>query len=446
MARAVFEIARDFQDKIFGDLKQAQSFKDMAQESVLSDFQIPEKLSKTRLGNITNQFDIQNRLNTFDTELDTNRIKSQAGLVTAGTDLKQAQEDAANFQDTATLERLKKQNDIDKEKAARAKYTFLADNADKQQELLTLEVEGEIAAQRAAIEENMNTFEKYQADREFAGIMSEIPDWESLPKGQRVMLVWDKAKGKNISKPAMELVKLRLREEMSEDIASLKYLDEILFEKNSATTQADAAKVNAMVQKFALSMRNVDRQTLTFAISKGILSAKDFNPLIFDALVRGTDPALLAEPTAVDAAQPEATPIDGATPSSLEGTTTPPAMEPQPDIAETPPVPSEAPAEVVPAVEPDLPEPQLAPEDLALNSNMTLKQINETLKSMSGEAVSVILAIPKTPTEATQVISDLESIGKMLDEMVDDGKKEAKLNLIVERIVDITEQFTGSGE
>jgi hypothetical protein len=445
MARAVFEIARDFQDKIFGDLKQAQSFKDMAQESVLSDFQIPEKLSATRLGNLNNQFAIQDRANTFATDLAANQTKSQTGVVTAGTALLQAQEDAANFQDNATLERLKKENELAKEKEARRKYVFLADNAQKQEELLKLEVEGEIAAQRANIEENMNTFEKYQANREFDGIMAEIPDWESLPQGQRVMLVWDKAKGKNISKPAMELVKLRLREEMSDDVAALKYLDEILFEKNSATTVADAAKVNAMVKKFAMSMRNVDRQTLTFAISKGILSAADFNPLIFDALSAGTDPSLLVEQTTPDGAPVENI-LDDPTDTSLEGTTTPAPLSPE--LAPTEPTgatPVDA-ATQPPVLEPDLPEPQLSAEDLALNSNMTLKQVEETLKTMTGEAVQVVLTIPKSPVEATELIANLESIGAMLDKTTEGDQKEAALNIIVERIIDITEQFAGTGE
>jgi hypothetical protein len=432
MGRPVFEIARDFQDKIFGDLAQAQGFKDNVRDSVLADFKIPEELSKTRLNATNNQFDLQNRMNTFQSDLEANKLKSQF-------DVKTGQEANDTFAEESRLRALTRANKLAEENQAREKYKYLADHADQSFELMHTGVEAEIAKNKANIADNMNTFEKYRADSEFNTIMSEIPDWDSLPKGQRDMLLWDKAKSKNISRGGLETVKLRIREDLSEDIAALKYFDELMFEKTSATTQSDVAKYNAMVNKFILSLRNVDTQTLTFALSKGILKASDFNPLIADAITQSTDPALLAEqlPLPEDAADQSAV---GATPNA-----SPAPANSAASVAPSPEAPVLAAPE--PMVQPDAPTENIpesniiGPEQIAQASNLSIDQVNAVLKTMSSEAQKVILTNPTSPKEADDLIKNLTSLGEMIQRDDTSENGQAILTIIAYRAAEIISKY-----
>ena len=425
MARPIFEIAKSFQDKIFGDLEQAQSFKDNARDSVLADFRIPEELSKTRLNNTNNQFDLQNRLNTFNTDLEKNRLSSQL-------DLKTTQEGLSTFDEESKLREITRQNKMEAEKAAREKYVFLADNAGLRNEKLKLEVEAENARNRAVIEESMNSFEKYQAENEYNSVIDEIGDWATLPQGQRVMLAWDKAKGKNISRKGLELIKLKLREELSDEVATLKYFDELLFEKYSATTKADAAKYNAMANKFKLSLRGLDTQTLAYAISKGILKASDFNPMLFEAIVSATDPAAQV-PQLADIPDANGQPVPEPAPTADQPPAAPTAEQTQP---------APAPLEPAPAPAQDLPPPPvLTVEEIAASSDMTTEEVNAAFKGMTGEAQQVLLTIPTTPKEALDLLSNLESLGTMFERTENADTKELLMRIVANRMADVMAKY-----
>lgn len=426
MARAVFEIAKDFQDKIFGDLDQARKFQTDARDSVLADFQVPEKLSATRLANMNNQFALQDRANTFATDLTANGLNSQTGL-------RQAQLDASTFDSKAQLERLAIENKMIAEQKAKQEYIGLAKNAEANEELLKLKLEEEITGAKATIMENMSSFEKYQAESEYNTIMNEIPDWETLPQGQRVMLTWDKAKGKTISKKGLSLIKLKLREELSDELATLQYFDEVLTAKNTATTVAGVAKFNAVRNKFILSLRGLDTQTLAFAVGKGILSASDFNPVMFEAIVNGTNPnavANIGDPNADPAAAQAGQPIQDA------GVAAAPAPA-QPAAAE-PPVPSEAPA-------PETVVPSVMPEQIAMDSDMSLKEVNDAISSMPGESQAVILKVPASPAEAISVIENLKAIGAFQESQTGAKNNDLIMKLLIARIVNITETFSTGG-
>jgi hypothetical protein len=305
------------------------------------------------------------------------------------------------------------------------------------------------------IVEAQNTFEKYQTDKEYNQVMVAMEDWESQPKGARAQFIWDRAKSLNVSKPTLDLIKLKIKEELSDDIASLKSAEEhrlniaaynAIASAGGELTSSQKIELSTLMQKLQAIENStaIDFMSLKFARERGILPLSEMGAFASQLIDQKT--ALAPVSNNGEIIDPEGQPANPAAtqqPAQQGGQQqtmqqTPPV--PSPDAGMDPNLPDEAP---MPPIEESVVDTQTPDETAAETGTIDTiisdleKQFPENAGIVRGLSVQLgqsMLRDPSGVEEAKVFISEIDNNLKKLSEQSDMIKPEY-IEIIVEMAV-----------
>lgn len=151
-------------NSILGNLEWASRFGNQFKENYVTEQEIPERVSRARLGDATNRFNLQNRMNRWDTDLEQQRIDSELGLRTT----RYALDD---FDEARSAERTLRDLEVRRSQA----------------DLSMLEDKTELERTRLQIDRlnNESEIEKRTFDLMRDRVISQIPNYAALSPAQR---------------------------------------------------------------------------------------------------------------------------------------------------------------------------------------------------------------------------------------------------------------------
>ena len=234
MARTVFEIAQSLQNKIENDLQFPYRQKEVIRQSFLADDQMPELMTRTRLNTLNNRFEIQDRVNTWESDLGASRAKSENDRLIQEDNLR-------TFNDRARLEELKREKErLEVEEGI---MTF-----PEQAELDRLEREKAITDTQLGILDNDIILSNPEAYRELKSLEQQL----ALLQGRSDIDDFEKKRQAEIIERQMR--EIRNKVQIEEDKATLENMDEIN-ESKRLQREADNARAR---QSIADSMTAIE--------------------------------------------------------------------------------------------------------------------------------------------------------------------------------------------
>lgn len=197
------DVAEQARNQILGSIDWASTFGNQLNENFVGQQEIPERLTRTRLNNLNNQFGISERLQNWTNDLEASGAESQFNNW-------YNQYRTNEFDDITRLESLQREADLLQSRAN-------IDNFEQSQKLQNIQ-------QEQAILESEEAIDKMTFDRMYEQLVSSIPDYYSMSPSQRYEAATDLANEQG----APDRVKARIRrkyiESSQEDLENLRKL------------------------------------------------------------------------------------------------------------------------------------------------------------------------------------------------------------------------------
>lgn len=302
MARPVFEIARDFQNKVKEDIQSGYEFKDTVRKDFVADAKVPEALRTTQLNTRNAEFDIDELNQNFGTDLATSGLNAQNQNQIAGDKVssfageKTLRDNTRNLDisqipNSNVLSNLELTKSIEETRTAIAQMPMSAEktrlettvaiqeadskirNAQSIEELKVAKIDKELSEAKYAVENAQNdndlklaqdALTKAQAN---ADLLS-IPEKEALAASSRALLTIqnEAAIDQAPETAAKQTLQLELdNQKLSNDLENQEQKElerELELEKNIAILQSDIANEPDLAKKRQLQAQ---KESLEYA-------------------------------------------------------------------------------------------------------------------------------------------------------------------------------------
>lgn len=197
------DVSEQARNQILGSLDWASTFGNQLNENFVDQAEIPEALSRTRLNDANNRFNLSERVQNWNNDLQASGAEAQWNNWSN-------QYRNSQFDDITQLETLQRDSELMQTRAN-------IDNFEQTQKLQSLQNE-------QAILETEEAMDKVTFDRMYDQLTASIPDYYSLPPSQRYEAAIDAANERNVPDRVKARIRRNYIESSQEDLENLRKL------------------------------------------------------------------------------------------------------------------------------------------------------------------------------------------------------------------------------